>query len=126
MAESISEYTFEACSFTFGYLDADNSWFPHGAALDALFVFALEDGVHEDAGRVDVCGIEFAEFDEFFDFGDDVVGGGGHHGIKVARRFAIDEIAPAVAFPCFDKRKIAANAAFHYELAAVKFARFFS
>src|SRR5215470_1850658 len=68
----------------------------------------------------------FAELDEFFDFGDDVIGGGGHHGIKVARGFAVDEIAPAVALPCLDERKISTNAALHHVVAAFKFACLFS
>src|SRR5216117_1509372 len=126
MAESIPEYAFETCGLTFKYLDACNSWLAHRTALDAFFVFGLKNGVDVDAGGVNVVGSELAEFDEFFDFGDDVIGGGGHHGIKVARGFAIDEIAPAVAFPRFDEREIAANAAFEDVLAAVKFARLLS
>src|SRR5260370_36929214 len=97
-----------------------NSNLSGGAALDALFVFwALENSVDEDARRMNLIGVELAEFNEFFNFGDDVVGGGGHHGIEVARRLAIDEIAPAVAFPRFDESEIAAQAAFKNVLAAV-------
>src|SRR6267143_6224203 len=73
------------------------SCFPHGAALDFLFVVrALEDGVYEDAGGVDLVRRELAEIDELLDFGDHVVSGGGHHGIEVARGFSVDEIAPAI------------------------------
>src|SRR6266852_7216807 len=86
--------------------------FAHGAALDFLFVEgALEDGVDEDAGGVDLVGRELAEFYELFNFGDYVVGGGGHHGIEVARRFPVDEIAPAVALPGFYKSKVATKRA---------------
>src|SRR5882724_10571027 len=86
---------------------------PQGAALDALFILgALEDGVYVDAGGVDLVGFELADFHKLFNFGDDVIGGGGHHGIEVARSLAIDEIAPAVAFPGFDESEIAAQAAF--------------
>src|SRR5712692_5012562 len=101
--------------------------FAHGAALDFLFVEgALEDGVDEDAGGVDLVGRELAEFYELFNFGDYVIGGGGHHGIEVARRFAIDEIAPAVALPGFDESEIAAQGAFEDVLAAIEFAGFFA
>src|SRR5712672_2097414 len=117
MAESIPEYAFETCRLTFKYLDAYNSRLTHRSALDALFVFGLEDGVDVDAWCVNVVGSELAEFDKLFDFGDDAVGGGGHHWIKVARGFAVDEIAPAIAFPCFDESEIAANAAFENVLA---------
>jgi len=86
----------------------------------------LEDGVDEDAGGVDLIGVELAEFDEVFDFGDNVVGGGGHHGIEVAGGFAEDEVAPPVAFPGFDESEVAADGAFEDELAAVEFAGFFA
>src|SRR5258706_2662565 len=73
---------------------------PHRPSLDALLVFrALENGVDKNAGCMHFIGIELAKLDEFFDFGDDVIGGRCHHRIEVARGLAIDEIAPAVAFP---------------------------
>src|SRR5215470_14647403 len=73
-----------------------------------------------------VVRFERAEFDEFLDFGDDVVGCGGHHGIKVPRGLAVDEIAPAVTLPRFDECEIAANAALHHILATIEFARLFA
>src|SRR6266852_1098483 len=87
---------------------------------------ALEDSVDENAGGVYLVGIELAGFDQFFDFGDDVIGGGSHHGIEVSRSLAINEIAPAIAFPRFDEGEIAAEAALHDVHAAVEFAGFFS
>src|SRR5258707_11118742 len=75
---------------------------------------------------MNLIGVELAKLDEFFNFGDDVVGGGGHHGIEVARGLAIDEIAPAVAFPGFDESEIAAQGALHDVFAAVEFAGFLS
>src|SRR5882724_4663728 len=58
---------------------------PYGAALDALFVLgALKNGVHKNARRMNLIGIELAEVDEFFDFGDDIVNNDGHHKIKIA------------------------------------------
>src|SRR5712672_860570 len=88
------------------------SLFPHGAALDFLFVVgALEDGVDEDARGVNLIGRKLAKVDELFDFGDYVIGGGGHHGVEVARRLSVDEIAPAIALPSFDESKVAAKGA---------------
>src|SRR6266852_2317010 len=103
------------------------SFFPYGAAFDFLFVVgALEDGVYEDAGGVDLVGRELAELDELFYFGDYVVGGGGHHGIEVARSFSVDEIAPAVALPGFYKSKVTTKRALKNIMAALEFARFFA
>src|SRR5712692_1827389 len=97
------------------------------AALDALFVLgALENGVHENAGSMNLVRQELARLDKFFDFGDDIIGGRGHHGIEIARGFSVDEVAPAVALPRLDERKIAAQAALHDTHAAVEFAGFFS
>src|SRR6267154_1465250 len=101
--------------------------FPNRAALDAFFVLgALENGVNKDARRMNLVRIELAEFNEFLDFGNDVVGGSRHHGIEVARGLAIGEIAPAVTFPRFDEREITAQAAFEDVHAAIEFASFFS
>src|SRR6266436_1327958 len=99
--------------------------FAHGAALDFFVVVGtLEDGVDKDAGGVDLVGRELAEFDELLDFGDYVVGGGGHHGIEVARGLAIGQIAPAVALPGFDEGEIATQGALENIVAAVEFAGF--
>src|SRR5260370_42628871 len=101
--------------------------FPNRAALDALFVLgALENGVDKNAGRMNLIWVELAEFDELFDFGDNVVGGSRHHWIKIARSLAIDEAAPAVAFPRLDKRKVAADGALHDVTAAPQLPGFVS
>src|SRR5260370_17675871 len=101
--------------------------FAHGAALDFLIVVeALEDGVDEDAGSVDLVGRELAEFDELFYFSDYIIGSRGHHGIEVARSLAIDEIAPAVALPRFDESEVATHGALENVLAALEFSRFFA
>src|SRR6202521_25762 len=73
---------------------------------------------------MNLIGVELAKFDEFFDFGDDVVGGGGHHWIEVARGLAIDEIAPAVALPGFDEGEIATQCSFKDVLTPAEFAGF--
>src|SRR5712672_3855966 len=103
------------------------SLFPHGAALDFLFVVrALEDGVDENARGVNLIGRKLAKLDELFYFGDYVIGGGGHHGIEVARSFSVAEIAPAIAFPGFDESEVTAQGALQNVMAAVEFARFFA
>src|SRR5260370_34522284 len=101
--------------------------FPNGAPLDALFVLGtLKNGVDENTGRMNLIRVELAELYEFFDFGDNVVGGIRHHGIEVARGLALDEVAPAIAFPCLDECEITAQAAFENILAAVPPAGLFS
>src|SRR5260370_8208969 len=92
--------------------------FAHGAALDFLIVVeALEDGVDEDAGSVDLVGRELAEFDELFYFSDYIIGSRGHHWIEVARSLARDEIAPAVPLPGFDEGEVATQRPLHPLLA---------
>src|SRR6266446_1066857 len=101
--------------------------FTRGAPLDALFVlWPLENGIHKNARRMHLIGVELAEFDQFFHFSDDVIGSCCHHGIEVARGLAIDEVAPAVAFPPLDERKVTAQAALHHVPAPIEFAGFFS
>src|ERR1035438_1673573 len=96
-----------------------------GAALDALFVVGtFEDGVDENSWRVHLVGIEFAEFDEFFDFRDYEIACGGHHRIEIPGGLAVNQIAPAIALPGFYEREIAAQRAFHHIHAAVEFAGF--
>src|SRR5258708_30111179 len=70
--------------------------------------------------------LKLAELDQLFDFGNHVIRGGGHHGIEISRRLAIDKIAPAVALPSLDEGKLAANGAFENVRAAIKFTRLFS
>ena len=73
---------------------------PHRALLDALLVArALEDVLHEDAGRDDVVGIERARLDQVLDLGDRDARGRRHHRIEVARRPPVDEVAEPVALP---------------------------
>src|SRR5260370_21624052 len=102
-------------------------WLSRRGGVDFFFVVgALEDGVYEDARGVDRVRGELGELDELFYFGDHIIGGGGHHGIEVARCFSVDEITPAIAFPGLDESEIAAQSAFEDVVAAVEVARFFS
>src|SRR5437016_5684447 len=63
--------------------------------LDGLLVpRALEDPLHEDAGRVHRVGLDGAGRDQLLDLGDRHLAGGGHHRVEVARGLAVDEVAP--------------------------------
>src|ERR1700688_1967596 len=86
----------------------------------------LEEGVDEDARRVNLVGRELTQFHELLDFCDYVVSGGGHHGVKVTRGLTVDEIAPAIAFPGFDEGEIAAQRTFENVMAAAELAAFFA
>src|SRR5438552_6466835 len=100
--------------------------FTRRVALDAFLVFgALENGIHKNSWCMYLIGVELAELHQFFHFGDDVIRGSRHHRVKVARRLSVDEVAPAVAFPRFDKRKISAETALHHVHAAIEFTRLF-
>src|SRR6266446_940745 len=95
-----------------------------GSALDTLFVIlALQDGVDKDAGSMNLVRVQLAKSGEVFYFGDDVIGGGGPHGIEVARGLAINEIAPAIALPGFDESEVATKAAFENAHVAAEVAR---
>src|SRR5260370_16243414 len=102
-------------------------WLSRRGGVDLFCVVgALEDGVYEDARCVDLVRGEMAELDELCEFGEHIIGGGGHYGIEVARCFSVDEIAPTIAFPGLDESEIAAQSAFEDVVAAVEVARFFS
>ena len=68
---------------------------------------------------------QFAHLDQVFDFRNRDFGGGGHHGIKIPRRLAIHQVAPLVALPCFDKRKVRLQGALHQVWTSIELARFF-
>src|SRR5215472_11013048 len=81
--------------------------FPHRAAFYASLVnLTLENAFHENAGSVHRVGIEFARLHQVLDFGNGGLRGGSHHGIEIACRLAIDEIAPAIALPGFYQSEI--------------------
>ena len=97
------------------------------AFLDALLeVLAQDHALHVDAGRYDLVGIEFAGFHQVLHLGDGDLAGAGHHGIKVARGLAINQVAHAVAFPGFHQREVGGERAFQQVHAAVELAHFFA
>src|SRR5438132_10058632 len=97
---------------------------PHRPALDPLLIqFALKDPLHKNAGRVNYFRIQFAHLDQVLDFGNRDLRGGSHHGIKIARRLAIHEIAPLVAFPSLDEGEIWFEGPFHHVSPAIELTR---
>src|SRR3954469_15037340 len=84
--------------------------------FDALLVFlALEDVLHENAGRDHVVRIDFPRLEQVLHFGDGDAGRGRHHRIEVAGGAAVDQIADAVAFPAFDEGEVGAQRHFEHE-----------
>ena len=71
----------------------------------------VDDAVDEDAGGVDLVGVEFAGLDDDLGFGDGDLAAGGGVGIEVAGGAAIDEIALRVALPGFDEGEVGDDAA---------------
>src|ERR1039457_511423 len=74
--------------------------FTQGSALNPLLVIGpLEDAVYVHTGRVYLVRIDLTRVNQVLDFRDRHSCRCRHHGIEVLRRFAIDEIAPAIALP---------------------------
>ena len=71
-----------------------------------LIQFALEDALHVNAGRMDHVRLQLPDLDQVLDFRDRHFGSGRHHGIEVARRLPINQIAPGVALPGFHQGEI--------------------
>src|SRR5262252_3498381 len=79
----------------------------HSSFFDSpLKKITLENPFDVNTGSVNCIGIEFSYFGQMLDFGDGSFGGGGHHGIEIARSFSIYEITPFVALPGFDESEV--------------------
>ena len=50
---------------------------------------------------------------------------GRHHGVEIARGFAVNKVAEAIAFPCFDQREVRGESAFEQVETPVEFAHLF-
>src|ERR1051325_12053527 len=70
--------------------------------------------------------IQLSRLNQVLDLCDCDLGRCGHHGVKVSCGLAIDEISPFVALPCFDKREVTFNCAFHYVWPSVELAGLFT
>src|SRR5437899_8285122 len=70
------------------------------AELDPLLAGTdLDDAFDENAGRVDVSGVDLAGRHEMLDLGDGDLRRGGHERIEVPRGLAIEQIAGCIALP---------------------------
>ena len=89
--------------------------------LDLLVVGrTAEDALHEDAGRMDVVGVERAHRHELLDLRDAELGRGRHHRIEVTGRLAIDEVAGGIALPRLHQCHVGEQAALHDVFVAVE------
>src|ERR1700751_3754062 len=84
------------------------------AELDSLLADAdFDDALDEDAGGVDVVGIELAGRNEMLDLGDRDFRSGCHHRVEVARGLAIDQVARGIALPGMDDSEVGEQTALH-------------
>ena len=87
---------------------------PRGPLLDQFDVIGhVDDALHIDARGVDIVGVDLARLHQVLDLGDRDLAGGRHHGVKIARGLAKDEIALGIALPCMDQGDIGNHAGFH-------------
>ena len=85
----------------------------NGALLNAFFVaLPLENALYENPGRVDFIGVEGAFWDQFLDLCNGDFAGHGHHGVEIAGRGLVDQVARRVPFPRFDKCEVCGQGAF--------------
>ena len=84
---------------------------------------SLNDAIDVNARRVNLIGIELADLDELFDFGDANFAAGRDHRIEVPRRFSKNEVAGFVALPRFDERDLGRDSRFEHVILAVEFFR---
>ena len=75
--------------------------------LDALLRLRIVDeALNEDAGRVNLVGVEFAGLDDDLGLCDGDAAAGGDVGIEVARGAAVDEVAVRVGLPRLHQREV--------------------
>src|SRR5262245_39397818 len=85
-----------------------------------------EDALDVDRRRMDGIRINLAGLDEFLNLRNRDSGGSGHHRIKVAGCFLIDEVTERVALPCLDEGEVCNQAALHDVHASIELACFLS
>src|SRR5579864_8869649 len=86
--------------------------FSDRSSFNLLFVnFALKDPFHVNTGRVNQVWFQFTHLDQMLNLGNRYFCRRRHHGIKIPRGLAIDEIAPLVALPRLDQGEIGLESA---------------
>ena len=71
----------------------------------------MDEALDEDAGGVNLVGVELAGLDDDLGFGDGDAAAGGGVGIEVARGAAVDEVAVGVGLPGFDEGEVGVDGA---------------
>ena len=84
----------------------------------------MDDSTNENAGRVNLVGIEFADFNEFFHFSHANFSAGRDHRIKISRGLSVNQIAGLVAFPCLHDRQLRGDPRLENVFAIAKVFRF--
>src|SRR6476646_8452201 len=98
---------------------------PDRALLDALVeIQTVDDAFDEDAGGVDMVGIDLSGRDEMLDLGDGDARRRRHDRIKITRRLAIDEVALGIALPGMDDGETGEQPALHDIALAIEAALF--
>jgi hypothetical protein len=98
---------------------------PYRPSLDALFGRGtLENAFDIDPRSHDRVGVEFAGLYQLLYFGDGDARGGCHHGVEIACRPAIDQVALAVAFPRLHQCEICLERRLQYIVATIERALF--
>ena len=85
-----------------------------------------DEPVDENTRSMHAIRVDGAELDDFRDLGDGEIRRHGHHRIKVACGFPIDEIAPAVSPQRLDQGNVTAQRHFEHIPLAVDLAQLFA
>ena len=86
----------------------------------------LKDAFDVDARGHNRVGIQFAWLYQFLHLGDGDARGGGHHGVEIARRPAIDQVALPVALPGLYQREVCFERRLQHVLAPIEGALLFA
>src|SRR5262249_46480531 len=95
-----------------------------GALFDALDnIRHADDALDKNARRMDRIGADFPCLNQMLDLGHRDLAGRCHHGIKIARRLAIDEIALSISLIGMHDRNIGGKPPFHDVSCAIELAK---
>src|ERR1700723_255788 len=101
--------------------------FPDRSLLDSPFVqLSLKNPLYIHRGRVNRISVQPADFHQLLNLCNRYLGRGGHQGIEVPRRLAVNEITHPIALPGLHKCEVRWQRAFHYIGPPIEFAGLFS